>query len=491
VTLTDDVREACRLAATAAGDGPSSAAIAAMTERLDGPLRVAIAGRVKAGKSTLLNALVGERLAPTDAGECTRIISWYHEGPTYEVSAHRVDGQVLALPFQRVDGTLQIDMGGVDPAEIDRLDVGWPSARLHHVTLIDTPGLGSIDDPNSRRSREFLALDHAKPSDADAVVYLMRHVHRSDAEFLAAFMDRDVASTSPINAVAVLSRADEIGGARLDSMTSAARIAERWRVDSRLSSLCADIVPVAGLLAETAQTWREDEAAAVRTLAATPPDELDRMLLSVDDWCEPASGAVTVQLRQALLGRLGMFGLRYLISLVQSGALRTATEMSAGLLEVSGIAALRRLIDERFAPCAQILKARVALASLRSIARGLAPANPAGAQAIEREVERIEATTLEFAVVSLAHLVKSGTVRFSGDEAAEFDTLFTRSLELRAPASVAAADVNTWALAGAQRWRTRAGDPLADSAVVQAAETMARAYETIFLRQAGPSSKPS
>ena len=33
--------------------------------------RVAIAGKVKAGKSTLLNALVGEMLAPTDAGECT------------------------------------------------------------------------------------------------------------------------------------------------------------------------------------------------------------------------------------------------------------------------------------------------------------------------------------------------------------------------------------------------------------------------------------
>ena len=40
-------------------------------ERLDEPLRVAIAGKVKAGKSTLLNALVGEQVAPTDAGECT------------------------------------------------------------------------------------------------------------------------------------------------------------------------------------------------------------------------------------------------------------------------------------------------------------------------------------------------------------------------------------------------------------------------------------
>src|SRR5205085_5564114 len=83
----------------------------AIRERLEGPLRVAIAGRVKAGKSTLLNALVGERLAPTDAGECTRIVSWYRRGQSYQVSAKLVDGQQRAIPFQRADGALQIELG--------------------------------------------------------------------------------------------------------------------------------------------------------------------------------------------------------------------------------------------------------------------------------------------------------------------------------------------------------------------------------------------
>ena len=36
--------------------------------RFDEPLRVAIAGKVKAGKSTLLNALVGEEIAPDRRG---------------------------------------------------------------------------------------------------------------------------------------------------------------------------------------------------------------------------------------------------------------------------------------------------------------------------------------------------------------------------------------------------------------------------------------
>lgn len=37
--------------------------------RLSQPIRIALAGTLKAGKSTLVNALVGETIAPTDATE--------------------------------------------------------------------------------------------------------------------------------------------------------------------------------------------------------------------------------------------------------------------------------------------------------------------------------------------------------------------------------------------------------------------------------------
>ena len=52
--------------------------------RLNQPIRIALAGTLKAGKSTLVNALVGEDIAPTDATEATTAAAG---GPTCRLPA--------------------------------------------------------------------------------------------------------------------------------------------------------------------------------------------------------------------------------------------------------------------------------------------------------------------------------------------------------------------------------------------------------------------
>ena len=140
MTLIEAIEGLCGEAEDLASPGEQEA-LRSVRSRLDEPLRVAIAGRVKAGKSTLLNALVGERLAPTDAGECTRIVTWYRYGMGYEVEAHLPGGEVRPLDFDRSDGRLTVDLDGLAPADVERLEVRWPSGRLSNLTLIDTPGL--------------------------------------------------------------------------------------------------------------------------------------------------------------------------------------------------------------------------------------------------------------------------------------------------------------------------------------------------------------
>ena len=51
---------------------------------------------VKAGKSTLLNAMLGERIAPTDAGECTRLVTWYRYSATPTITLHPHDRRAAA-----------------------------------------------------------------------------------------------------------------------------------------------------------------------------------------------------------------------------------------------------------------------------------------------------------------------------------------------------------------------------------------------------------
>src|SRR5690554_2945269 len=65
--LTTSVASMCEDLAPKVSD-TSRAVVEEVASRLGQPLRVAVAGRLKAGKSTLVNALIGRRVAPTAAG---------------------------------------------------------------------------------------------------------------------------------------------------------------------------------------------------------------------------------------------------------------------------------------------------------------------------------------------------------------------------------------------------------------------------------------
>ena len=197
------------------GDAPAQ--LDDLERRLAEPLRLAIAGIVKAGKSTLLNAIVGERVAATDAGECTRLVTWYRHATTRSVSVVARDGTSTRLPIHRAAaGHFAFDLN-LPVDDVDRVEVGWPAPALKRVVLIDTPGIASLSPGTTARATGFLAPDEAAPA-ADAIIYLLRRLHPADMRFLAAFRDTAAGSSRTVNAIAVLSRADEIGSGRIDSL---------------------------------------------------------------------------------------------------------------------------------------------------------------------------------------------------------------------------------------------------------------------------------
>jgi GTPase SAR1 family protein len=490
-TLVDETRRLLTEAARRYPDGPVRRSLAAAAERLDEPLRVAIAGRVKAGKSTLLNALVGEPLAPTDARECTRVVTWYRNGISYGATIHLLDGGVASATIRRTDGSVEVDLGPVAVDDIQRLVVDWPAAPLRRVTLVDTPGIASVRQEISARTTRFLLPgEEDEPlMPADAVLYLLRHVHAADSSFLEAFTDQSMARATPANAIGVLSRADEVGGGRLDAMVGARRVADRYRNDPDLRRLCQTVVPVAGLTAQAAVTLKQFEFAQFRSLAVADRDALDDVLLSANRFlaADPTiTGDLTPEVRRQLLDRFGLWGVRISVALVRAGVAPSAPRLADELVERSGLAELRRVLADQLGTRAEALKARTALILLRRTVI----ANPIdGGETIRAEVERTLASAHVLEELRLLPALRAGTSGLRGDLVPLAERLLGgggSSMEVRlgldqttdAPAASSAAAV---ASAEVERWQSVAAHPLTSPAGRHAAQVLSRTAEGLAL----------
>jgi 50S ribosome-binding GTPase len=450
--------------------------------RLDEPLRVAIAGRVKAGKSTLLNALVGELLAPTDEGECTRIVTWYHDGVTYRVTLVPREGDARQVPFQRDDEAVVVDIGGAAPESVERLDVEWPSASLREITLIDTPGIGALSTA-SESTTDFLTPGEDRETPADAVLYLMKHLHTTDVDFLAAFHDEEVSQATPVNAIAVLSRADEVGAGRIDSLESAARIAARYAADPKVRRLVQTVVPVSGLLAETGATLRESDYRSLAAIAAAPADDVERLLISADRFINADLHLGVTDLERAeLLDRFGLFGVRLALSLIREGTVTNANTLVHELEARSGLPRLRTVLLSQFAERRDLLKARAGLVAVETAAR----TDPIPeSSALLAEVERVVSGAHELEELRLLNLMRAGTVELKPADAAIAERLLggsgpSAAARLGLAADADDAEVRAAATEQLMKWQKRAESPLAGPEVADAARALMRSCEALL-----------
>ncbi|MHA7239344.1 dynamin family protein [Arthrobacter sp. TMS1-12-1] len=452
-------------------------------QRLREPLRVAVAGMVKAGKSTLLNAIIGEEIAPTDTGECTRIITWYRYAATPRITLHPVEGEPRLLPVARVEGRLVFDLGASSAEDVARLVVDWPAENLRAMTLIDTPGIASLSTDVSGRSTRFLTPEDA-PSEADAVIYLMRHLHASDLLFLEAFHDTGAARSGTVNALAVLSRADEVGAGRLDSLIAASRVADRYRSDPSLRSLVLDVLPMAGLLAQSARTLRQSEYQVFVALAALERMDRERILISADRFVAgSATLGITAEDAARLLDRFGVFGLRLGAALVRGGA-GNATALAHELARRSGLDQLMMLVTRQFDARATALRVRTALTGLEVILR----AHPRDAAArLHTGVERVTATAHEMNELKLLSALRAGSIPLPAPAVADAERLVGGSGtaatdRLGLAASAGPGEVRSEALGRLYRWRVLAENPLTSRGALEACQIVLRTCEELVLR---------
>ncbi len=142
-----------------------------------GVFRLLVLGDMKRGKSTFLNALIGENLLPSDVNPCTALLTVLRYGSEKRVTVHFKDGKApKELDFKSFKQNYTIDPGEAKRLEqekrqafpdIDYAVVEYPLALLEKgVEIVDSPGL------NDTESRNELSLGYI--NNCHAILFVLR-----------------------------------------------------------------------------------------------------------------------------------------------------------------------------------------------------------------------------------------------------------------------------------------------------------------------------
>lgn len=455
-----------------------------LQRRLREPVRLAVVGRVNAGKSTLVNAILGQHVAPTDISECTRLVTWFRYGHPQRIEIELVDGTTVDSQLNH-EGMLPNELG-LPVEQIRALHCYLANEALKWMTLIDTPGIGSVHEQYSSSTKELLVAERESADAAgraDAVIFLFNQVIMEDElQALQLFKSSggSEASQSAANSVGVLSKADQLGDGSRDPWGVAVELADHYA--GRFRDEVATVVPVVGLVAETSETaiLTETDATHIATLAEMDEKAFSRMTLSADRFVS-ADAPVPAIARERLVAILDLYGIKRAVSFARSGT-TGAVSLRRQLSGTSGISEVKRTLSRYFHEQDHLLKVRSALDLLRRLTY-TPEGDPAAMARFRTEVEtlRLDPVMHPVAELEVLHDCRTGRVHLPAGFLEEISRLL-------APGTVASrlgiADTDRAALMAAARdgmvrWRTfRVTE--ADPGQSKVAQVVLRSYQLLW-----------
>jgi GTP-binding protein EngB required for normal cell division len=132
--------------------------IAGIADRLeDQSLEIAVFGRVSAGKSSLLNAILGEEILPVGATPITAVPARIRFGEKPKLTACFAERPTQTLEIARLVDVASERENPHNEKRVTRIVLDLPSPRLREgVTLVDTPGLGSLATTGAAETLTYL-----------------------------------------------------------------------------------------------------------------------------------------------------------------------------------------------------------------------------------------------------------------------------------------------------------------------------------------------
>ncbi len=209
--------EALQRLAEEAGAEDIVAEAAALRGRLaEGRFHVACLGQLKRGKSTLLNALVGEPVLPVGVVPVTSALTILRHGAERTARVTFGDGGSRTVDLRDVGAYVAEEHNPENAKGVAAVEVTLPSPLLASGTcLVDTPGVGSVFAGNTAVTREF--LPHV-----DAAIVVLGADPPMSGEELAMI---EVVARETRAILAVLNKADRLSASDLaEARAFAARV---------------------------------------------------------------------------------------------------------------------------------------------------------------------------------------------------------------------------------------------------------------------------
>ena len=269
---------------------PLAAQVRELKAKIGKPFNIAIFGRMKAGKSSIVNAILGRDLAVTGVNETTATINIISRATSSEqcstFEVHHKDNTVEKFPIERlsVDWTGKSDAvkARVERTAYIQLFSDAPSLMVNEI--IDTPGTGAVVSDHEKVAQAFLDPSVQEGRKADALVYVFGvNGKESDEKDLKKFREGTLAQSFPYNSVGVLHRWD------LTFWNSKGDwgeiICKCERLKKQLAGIVADVIPVSAPLARIAHRASDEQLCRVLAVACrSSKQQIETLLEDEDDW---------------------------------------------------------------------------------------------------------------------------------------------------------------------------------------------------------------
>jgi len=118
---------------------------------------VAFLGQFKAGKSSLINALIGTALLPVGVIPVTTAVTRLHYGSAERAFVRRFDGTQSEIAMSAIGDFTSEDRNPGNQKNVEFLDIELPSLAVYKgLRFVDTPGLGSVFKYHQEVSENWL-----------------------------------------------------------------------------------------------------------------------------------------------------------------------------------------------------------------------------------------------------------------------------------------------------------------------------------------------